>query len=229
MMVPDPYRRTDAEMTIDSCPNCGKESKLQRRDMRVVWPWPTANRVPQSNPYTIEEIWTCLLCDKSAVRLLVYGDGDILERDPEYARFMFPVMAPRTMPPEAPLAVQSLFTEASVAENAGALRGAAVLYRAAVERLADDQGATGRNLKERINALKGRQIEDEIVSDLHEARLLGNWSIHEGVEFSPGEVADVAQLILDAVHELYVQPAQRDAMREARAARRDTAGTAEGS
>jgi hypothetical protein len=45
--------------------------------------------------------------------------------------------------------------------------------------------------------------------NLHEARLLGNWSLHDGLQFSPEEIDDVAQIIADAVHQLYVQPAER--------------------
>ncbi len=51
-------------------------------------------------------------------------------------------------------------------------------------------------------------------------RLAGNWSLHEGIEFTAEEVADVAQLIEDAVEILYVQPGRREAMRQARAERR---------
>lgn len=50
--------------------------------------------------------------------------------------------------------------------------------------------------------------------------MMGNWSLHDGVEFHPEEVTDVALLIADAVDGLYVQPLRRAAMRAARAARR---------
>jgi hypothetical protein len=49
---------------------------------------------------------------------------------------------------------------------------------------------------------------------------MGNWSLHDGIEFSKDEVADVASLIIDAVEEVYVMPARREEMRTARAARR---------
>lgn len=115
--------------------------------------------------------------------------------------------------------MRSLFREASVAESAGAFRGAAGLYRAAVEALVDDQEVSGRDLHAKIEGLRGR-VEDDLIADLHEARLTGNWSLHDGLEFSPEEVGDVADLIQDAVRILYVEPAKRAEMREARAARR---------
>jgi Domain of unknown function (DUF4145) len=87
-----------------------------------------------------------------------------------------------------------------------------------------DRQAQGANLESRIDALEAQGVDADIVRDLHEARLTGNWSLHEGVEFTAEEVADLAQLIEDAVELLYVQPAYRDAMRQARAERRRSAG-----
>jgi hypothetical protein len=80
---------------------------------------------------------------------------------------------------------------------------------------------TGTNLEQQIDALAAKGVDADIVRDLHEARLTGNWSIHRRTTFSAAEVADVAVLIRDAVEILYVQPQKRQAMREAREARRD--------
>jgi hypothetical protein len=117
--------------------------------------------------------------------------------------------------------MRSLFREASQAENVGALRAAGALYRAAVESLVEDQGVEGNDLYSRINGLEAKGVDPDLVRDLHEARLLGNWSLHEGLVFAPEEVQDVAQLLTDAVNILYVLPAARESMREARARRRD--------
>ena len=100
-----------------------------------------------------------------------------------------------------------------------------MLYRDAVEELVKDQGVGGANLKDQIDALKGKGVDADIVTDLHEARLTGNYTIHQGIVFSADEVEDVAQLITDAVEILYVEPARRAAMRNARAARRGGSAT----
>ncbi|MGY5070461.1 hypothetical protein [Streptomyces sp. WY228] len=50
---------------------------------------------------------------------------------------------------------------------------------------------------------------------------MGNWSPHDGLSFSAGEVADVALLIEEAVMVVYVQPQERAALRAARKERRD--------
>lgn len=158
------------------------------------------------------------------VEFLIYAgdhaEGVLSEVVPDETRHVWPELPPRSLAASAPDAMQSLFVEASVAESAGALRAAGALYRAAVEELAKDQGATAANLYDKIESLRGK-IEDELIDDLHEARLLGNWSLHEGLAFSAEEVADVAELIVEAVHTLYVEPAERRALRDARKARRD--------
>jgi hypothetical protein len=220
LSFPDRYRQTDAEVKVEHCPNCDGPTKLRRNDRRVVWPRITPNLAPAFTRYVVEEVWSCVVCDMSMIQLLIYGASDKQERDPEEVRVVFPDRAPRSLPAEAPDSMASLFREASIAENAGAMRGAAALYRAAVEDLVKDQGSTHGKLEEKIEGLRSRGVDDQVVSDLHEARLLGNWSLHDGIEFGPDEVADVAELIQAAVHELYVELAQRAAMRQARAARR---------
>jgi hypothetical protein len=76
-------------------------------------------------------------------------------------------------------------------------------------------------LNAKIDDLASKGVEQSIIDDLHEARFLGNWSLHEGVSFSTDQVADVAELISEAVNILYVEPARRAAMRESRKASRD--------
>lgn len=62
--------------------------------------------------------------------------------------------------------IRSLYREASECRNAGAFRGAGVLYRAAVEELVKDQGGTGRNLHDRIENLRGKpEFPGQLVDD----------------------------------------------------------------
>ena len=138
-------------------------------------------------------------------------------------RMIAPRRTPRVLSETAPESVRSLFGEASLCEDAGAMRGAAVLLRAAVEELVKDQGGTGKDLYAKIASLSGKLGED-LVRDLHEARLLGNDSIHKGLIYSADEVADVAELVVEAVTLIYVQPEERRRMRELRRARRECGG-----
>jgi hypothetical protein len=167
--------------------------------------------------------WQCDFCNRTSLVFKEYDkdEGGDPVRSPSKVWIAWPDRAPRELPVQAPESIRSLYREASVAENASCLRGAAGLYRAVVEELMRDQSAEGRDLHARIEALRTR-IDDDLVTDLHEARLTGNWGLHDGMTFSAEEVADVAQLIRDAVDILYVEPARRQAMREQRAARRES-------
>lgn len=212
------------EMLVDHCPNCDGPSKLKRNDYRIVWPLIVDNRAAPLTPYVMEEAWTCVVCDKTMIRLLIFDEGENQGREPTETRLIYPDRAPRMLPLEAPEDVSSLFREASLAENAGALRGAAGLYRAAAEALVKDQGIIEGTLMNKIEKLGAKGVEADVVDALHEARILGNWSLHEGLEFALDEVGDVADLLLDVVHELYVIPAQRLALKEARDQRRSSKG-----
>jgi hypothetical protein len=86
-----------------------------------------------------------------------------------------------------------------------------------------------RSLRERVDDLATKGIDDDVVSDMHEARLVGNDSLHDGLSYSEDELADIADLIADAVQLAFVQPAERQAMREARRARREAHKSNEGS
>ncbi|MEU9305933.1 DUF4145 domain-containing protein [Streptomyces sp. NPDC048269] len=116
-----------------------------------------------------------------------------------------------------------MFAEAALAEAAGAHRLAGIGYRATVEQIVKERGATGNNLAQRILALSGVGVPQDVVDAFHEARFVGNDSAHDALAYSAEEIADIAELILEAVLVLYVQPAQRARMAQQRAARRASA------
>ncbi|MFE7889689.1 DUF4145 domain-containing protein [Streptomyces sp. NPDC057412] len=116
-----------------------------------------------------------------------------------------------------------MFAEAALAEAAGAFRLAGVGYRATVEQIVKERGAAGKNLYERITGLGNLGVAQEIVDAFHEARFVGNDAAHDALAYSAEEIADIAELINEAVLVLYVQPAQRARMAAQRTARRTAA------
>ncbi|MGW0206141.1 DUF4145 domain-containing protein [Streptomyces sp. NPDC003233] len=143
---------------------------------------------------------------------------------PEYQTLavtqLWPERSPRELAPEAPPVVREVFAEGALAEAAGAFRLAGIGYRATVEQIVKDKGASGSNLKQRILALSGMGVSQDIVDAFHEARFVGNDAAHDALAYSAEEIADIAELINEAVLVLYVQPAQRARMAAQRAARR---------
>lgn len=213
------------------CPNCDQASGFKRLEYRGrIWP-ELYSRQPGggslAGPRAVRDyasltILECLFCGDTVVLVDRHERPDLTKSgDYIVSRTMVaPHPKPRTLDPAAPAEVCSMFEEASVCENAGAMRAAGVMYRAAVEALVVDQGATGPNLYKRIDSLRDRDLPADLADDLHEARMLGNDSIHDGLTYSAEEVADVAKLIEEAVLVLYVQPAEKDRMREQRRQRR---------
>lgn len=202
------------------CPNCKNRTALELADQRRLWPKLTSNLVQPPGAFVMEHAWRCTYCGETTLILSRYPAGEP-DREPEELIQAWPPRQPRSLDDVVPAAIRSLYVEASRAEAAGALRGAAGLYRAAVEGICVDRNADGRNLAERIDALEEVGLGQDVVRDLHEARLLGNWSLHDGLEFTSEEVADVAELIAEACYLLYVQPAERQALRKQRQARRE--------
>ena len=92
-----------------------------------------------------------------------------------------------------------------------------------MEQITKERGAIGSNLYNRITSLAAQGVSQNIVDAFHEARVVGNDAVHDGLAYSAEEIADIAELIDEAVFVLYVQPAQRARMAAARAARRQAA------
>jgi hypothetical protein len=213
------------------CPNCGLGSAFASTAHFLVWPTFIAklDNIPSSlNQRQYLTIVTCRHCSKTSTylerRINVPSEPGGPPTWRTNVRLLLPKTSPRELSEEVPSSVRSLFREASVCEANGALRGAAGLYRAAVEALCDDQKVPAGSLAKRLDGLRAKAIDDQIVDDLHEARLLGNFSLHDGMEFSSAEVADVAELIIEATTALYVQPAERRRLRDARRERRERGG-----
>jgi hypothetical protein len=145
----------------------------------------------------------------------------------------YPKRPPRQLPGESvPKPVRSFYEEGGVAEAAGARRAAAAMFRGSVEAICDALGVPRtaqnksgkeypRKLRDRVDDLATKGVDADIVADLHEARLVGNDSLHDGLVYSADELADVAELIADAVKLAFIQPAEKQAMREKRSARRE--------
>lgn len=158
----------------------------------------------------------------ASVYLLYFDASDTAgPRSASQIMQVFPAPTPRELDQAVPEEVRSLFHEAAVSEVHGALRAAAVMYRSSVEAMCKDLDVSGSNLYTKIEALTDKGLDRTVVDDLHEARMLGNDSIHDGLTYSADEVADVAGLIEEAFNVLYVQPAVRSAFRQKRFDRRN--------
>ncbi|MEU9202962.1 DUF4145 domain-containing protein [Streptomyces sp. NPDC048332] len=217
------------------CPHCHHRTSFTQVSRRRVYPSPNEPMLEIGEGDTVEEkLLACDFCRYGHIVLRSYVGEIRLDENEEEVTIatgskewvLWPQPPVRPLPSEAPQLVRELFEEAAKAEQAGAFRLAGVGYRAVVEQIAKDRGATGRNLYEQITTLGILGVDADVVNDFHEARLVGNDSVHDALAYSAEEIADIAGLIESAVLTLYVQPAQRARMAADRAARRAEAKAA---
>lgn len=203
------------------CPNpeCARYVRFElmsdERFPQLVWPRYATSSGSHRGIYL--DVWQCPSCHDTAV---VFERIRENEDEPELM-LAWPRRSPRDVEQSVPTEIRELFLEGGSTEHIGSLRAAAAMYRACVEAICRERGVTGKDLYNKIDDLKTKGVADEIVEDLHQARMLGNWSLHDGLEFSSEEVADVADLIYEALFQIYVQPGQRAALRASRKAKRD--------
>jgi hypothetical protein len=208
------------------CPHCARLTTLTIVDHSVI----ATDGSGSERVVLVNLTLTCDWCRKSSVYLR-HADtksgqqGASTRYTTRSIEQVWPKQTPRALAQEAPPQVQSVFAEAALAEAAGAFVLAGIGYRAAVEQIAKERGAPGRTLYERISSLTSMGVLQETVDAFHEARAVGNDAAHDGLAYSAEEIADIAELIEEAVLVLYVQPAQRALMAAQRAARRATAKT----
>lgn len=230
-----PFLAADVDATghiADLCPYHGRDSSFRyaRRtllepfhEVSLEWPGPLDKSLSEVRAYE------CLACSKTVLVHHRWSEYLTLEEGKPQAtgrrllesRVLVPRVDAPHLPEAVPPEVASLWHEAAVCSNAGAFRGAAACLRAAVEQIAKDHGITSGNVESKIDALAEQSgLDEEVATALHDTRLTANWSMHDGVSFSADEVADLSELVREAVEILYVQPARREAMAADRAQRR---------
>lgn len=210
-----------------NCPHCSNGVAMSLRNRRWIDPdLKTPGPVQAAGNHVEEEVWSCDFCNKAVIELHAverirgdFGPAAASEKRILISR-LWPPQEPRPLSEDAPPKVRNLFVEAGRAESVSAFRLAGVGYRSVVEEICKERGAKGRNLHAMITDLATHNVPDSVIDGFHEARMLGNDSIHDGLEYAPDEVADVAGLIEEAVLVLYTQPAERQRMAANRLARR---------
>jgi hypothetical protein len=208
----------------DVCPHHRLGSSFELKYHAIILPYwgelPTGANLDTGQLRDELRVYRCLFCEQSVLVHAAFRPGDSEAASTE-ARVLYPDVARPRMAPEAPRLVADLWEEAAVCLLNGAPRGAAACLRGAVEQIAKGHGAVGKDLREKITDLGSKMsLEPDLVDGLHDTRLTGNWSVHDGVAFSDDEISDLSELVKDAVEILYVQPAKRKAMAAARITRR---------
>ncbi|MDH6569482.1 hypothetical protein M2160_004503 [Streptomyces sp. SAI-117] len=215
-------------------PDCATGTVMDLVDLRMIAPesreytWTDLDSgegflktYPHQN-WTQQECWICQLCGRSILEV-IECKGTLHTPEELTRLLLWPSPPPRVLHQDVPERIRSAYEEASRAENAGSPRLAGVGFRSAVEELCKDQGATQHTLHGKIQELAAKGLPPDVITALDETRIVGNDSVHHGVEYSAEELADVAELVAEATVILYVQPAQRRRMAESRKLRHEAA------
>lgn len=109
---------------------------------------------------------------------------------------------------EVPAEITACLEEAATCQAEGCYRAAAMLVRRAVEVACELQGATGKDLKERIDSLSSMGVvSGALVDGMHRIRFLGNDAAHvEAKEYSDigdAEVGLALKVVVKLLDHLY--------------------------
>jgi len=217
--------------TPEYCPNCHKASAYIPRFQAIVLPeyanFAEAYYDAVNGLYFFDEInriglriVSCLSCSQSVVLLDLFKDGK-----PVGFNQVIPREEAKKLDTVAPDLVADFFNEAEKSRRAGALRAAAVMYRGCIEAIINDLlksvGNFNANIKkfEEAEDILTDELRKRIVDYANDIRLTGNRSVHQGTVFTEAELSDISSIIEEVVLHAYVQPAQRKAMRDSRAAK----------
>jgi hypothetical protein len=112
-------------------------------------------------------------------------------------------------PTKVPQNIAASLREAILCHASGCYRAAALMIRRTLEEMCEERGAQGKNLNDRIEALKSSvTVSKELFEAAHELRLLGNDAAHifaktyDGIESEETEVGiELAKELLKAVYQ----------------------------
>ncbi|MBT2392610.1 DUF4145 domain-containing protein [Streptomyces sp. ISL-1] len=241
-MAKDEFAVIRQRRAVCPYPDCGIGSAMDLADQWVIspecrtytWESPSGGYL---NTHGLDswqqgETWVCQMCGRTVLEIASCKRGgmpDHVNRPTvEVSRqVLWPAPPPRVLGVEVPEKIRSLYEEASRTENVGAPRLAGVGYRATVEEICKDQGATHHTLHGKIQELAVKGLPSEVINALDETRIVGNDSAHHGLEYTPEELSDIAELVAEATVILYVQPAQRRRLAESRKLRHEAAKKAQ--
>jgi hypothetical protein len=173
------------------CPSCHKSTHL-------------TVRATYDKPNTVirYDIAECNSCNFQVLVVRQRQSGNISR--------VYPAPLPRATDPRIPEAVKNDFDEALLCLSVGAVRGAAILARRAVQTICKDQGATKKDLKDKIDELFEKNIVTASLKDWgHEVRIVGNDAAHPNdVDVTLEDAEEIIDLLESLCEVLYVAPAK---------------------
>jgi hypothetical protein len=174
-----------------TCPNCHEKTAVsvraahERRDLGIEF-----------------EIAECNGCNYHVLLWRHSSSQKILK--------VFPNPLPKDTDSRIPEKIKEDYDEALLCLSVGAIRGAAILARRAVQTICKDKGAAKNDLKDQIDELfVNNIITKDLQSWAHEVRYVGNDAAHPNAqEVTPEDAEEIIDLLDSLCEVLYIAPAK---------------------
>jgi hypothetical protein len=169
--------------------------------------------------YRTHRIFRCVVCQKDTYRLYQrlppISAADAVDPQPEREIHQYPVSTLIGDQSKIPAKVRDAWLEAERCLSAGAANACGTMTRRAVDALAQDKGAKGKDLFERLADLKAKGL---ITPDLwdwaEEIRTAGKVGAHpEWEEMTPEEADYALRFLREIIRYVYINPSERQARR----------------
>jgi hypothetical protein len=179
------------------CPSCGQKSILSQVGFQDM------DGFVHESPH--EVFWGFRLCPDDTCGQLIFivgrGQSEVVES--------FPAETIDFDSTDIPELVLAAFREAVECHAHGCYKASAIMVRKTLEEVCAERGAAGKNLHERLEALRAKvALSKPMLDALHDLRLLGNDAAHvelkdfDAVDKKEVEVAlDIAKHVLEATYQ----------------------------
>jgi hypothetical protein len=191
------------------CPECGQKSILARAAV--------SDGVSSDVTGTIQVEWAVRTCPDPACGALIFVVSDsegsvVASYPPELIDF-----DSTDIPPP----VLDAFKEAVECHAHACYKASAIMVRKTLEEVCANRGAEGKNLRARLDDLRGKLLlPTEMFDALHDLRLLGNDAAHvelsdfDGIDKEKVEIAlDIGKEILKATYQYKAIMSRLDALK----------------
>jgi len=190
------------------CPECGQKAILA---LAAVPDGESTDRVGGR-----DVSWATRACPDPECGALIFivADGDSIRQS-------FPPESIDFDSTDIPPSVLEAFKEAVECHAHACYKASAIMVRKTLEEVCADRGADGRNLKAKLDNLRGKlSLPNEMFDALHDLRLLGNDAAHvelsdfDGIDKEKVEVAlDIGKEILKAAYQYKAIMGRLDALK----------------
>ena len=203
-----------------NCPYCFVNTHSPVLE-RFTTPGSSFIRMPSFEMQLCSIILQCTCCRGVVLVLWPYGE-DISSGQGMTTRPMilpFPQAAREVFGSDdqsIPAAILEDLRQAELAFQVGAVFGAGLLLRRAIQYVCRDKACKGKDLREEIDALAPPYITNDMANIAHSIRIVGNELAHPNAQtpaaITSQDIKDCWEFIIELIKVIYIHPARQSAL-----------------